>query len=79
MVAAHNDRAIALEQAGETEAALRGFERAAELAPNDPFVQANLASMLQRIGKAEQAAAVFRRVLELAPDFGRDSGLSPVR
>ncbi|MBM3324001.1 tetratricopeptide repeat protein, partial [candidate division WOR-3 bacterium] len=77
MVSAHNDRAIALDEAGEPEAALRGFQQAAELAPDDPFVHANLAAMLQRMGRAEQAAAAYRRALELNPDFGKDPDSHP--
>ena len=50
-------------------AAARFFERAAEVAPDDPVVQNSIAAMLFEQKKPDEALARFERVLELNPRF----------
>jgi tetratricopeptide (TPR) repeat protein len=42
--------------------------RAVELAPEDPYLRAELAELLRRLGQLEEAERQVRRALELAPD-----------
>ena len=49
--------------------ATRFFERAAEVAPDDPVVQNSIAAMLFEQKKPDEALARFNRVLELNPRF----------
>ena len=53
---------------GQTAQALRSFEHAAELAPNQPAVHFNRGNLFMQLGQFESALGSFRRAVELAPD-----------
>jgi tetratricopeptide (TPR) repeat protein len=57
-------------QEAQTEATLAvdAYERLAELVPDDPNVQLELAQAAQQTGDATAAIAAYERFLELAPD-----------
>lgn len=48
--------------------AYTNISKAAELAPNDPTIQANLGEVLLRQGKFDEAGKQFKKALELDPD-----------
>ena len=52
---------------GETEAALAAYAEAAELAPEDPYVRLEQASVLARSGRFVEAAAAVRIARKFAP------------
>jgi len=68
--AAANDfavgRMLALE--GSLPESLAQLRKAAQAAPQDPYVQLEVASVALRLGRVEDAAAGARRALSLAPD-----------
>ncbi len=49
-----------------TEAALNAYERAAQLAPDDPTIQTQLGQLYERVGRLDDAIAAYTRVLETA-------------
>ena len=57
-------------QDAQTEATLAvdAYEQLAELQPDDPNVQLELAQAAQQTGDATTAIAAYERFLELAPD-----------
>ena len=63
-------RVTAAFQDAQTEATLAvdAYERLAELVPDDPNVQLELAQAAQQTGDATTAIAAYERFLELAPD-----------
>lgn len=61
------DEGRALLRAGRDLDALRAFERAAWMAPNDPRIQWALANTLWRVGRGADAVPVYERVIELLP------------
>ena len=65
-----SDRVTSAFQDAQTEATLAvdAYERLAELQPDDPNVQLELAQAAQQTGDATRAIAAYERVLELAPD-----------
>ena len=58
--------------------AYTNISKAAELAPNDPTIQANLGEVLLRQGKLVEAGQQFKKALELDPD-SRDPGANRAR
>jgi tetratricopeptide (TPR) repeat protein len=52
---------------GDAPAAVRGFRRAIELAPNDPDLQFNLGNMLVQVGDGEGAESAYRASLRMDP------------
>ena len=50
---------------GQTEEALRYFELALELDPNEPLSLSNAAELLERAGRSEEAASLRRRLAEV--------------
>ena len=73
-----SDRVTSAYQEAQTQATLAvdAYERLAELQPDDPNVQLELAQAAQQTGDAARAIAAYERFLELAPD---DSNASIVR
>jgi tetratricopeptide (TPR) repeat protein len=65
-----NERATTAYQSAQQQAALAvdAYERLAELQPQDPNVQLELAQAAQQTGDATTAIAAYERFLELAPD-----------
>lgn len=61
------DEGRALLRAGRDLDALRAFERAAWMAPDDPRIQWALANTLWRVGRGAEAVPVYERVIELLP------------
>lgn len=61
------DEGRALLRAGRDLEALRAFERAAWMAPDDPRIQWALANTLWRVGRGVEAVPVYERVIELLP------------
>jgi Flp pilus assembly protein TadD len=53
---------------GDDAAALRHFQRSAELNPQDPIVWVNTGAVLRRYGKTDQAVTLFRKATEMAPE-----------
>ena len=64
---ASKQRANRLAFAGDFDAALPEFERAARLAPTDPEIQHNWGTVLLRRGDLEQAGRHFEKAIELNP------------
>jgi Tfp pilus assembly protein PilF len=73
-----SDRVTSAYQDAQTQATLAvdAYERLAELEPDDPNVQLELAQAAQQTGDAARAIAAYEKFLELAPD---DSNASIVR
>lgn len=73
-----SDRVTAAYQDAQTQATLAvdAYERLAQLEPDDPNVQLELAQAAQQTGDAARAIAAYEKFLELAPD---DSNASIVR
>lgn len=73
-----SDRVTSAYQDAQTQATLAvdAYERLAQLEPDDPNVQLELAQAAQQTGDAARAIAAYERFLELAPD---DSNASIVR
>jgi adenylate cyclase len=58
---------------GRHNEALKAYERALKLNPNDIFTHLSLAAQYAELGKDEQARAEVREVLGLHPQFSLDS------
>ena len=67
----HYALASALNDAGQREAALRGFRRALELEPDMAKAHTGLAQTLAGLNEHDQAIESFRRALELNPESAR--------
>ena len=61
-------RALAAARDGRPEEAVRGFEEALEIQPDNPGALVGLAEALSSAGKATQSDEVLNRALELAPE-----------
>ena len=70
--AAHNNRAIALAELGDTESALAGYERAVEADPSYAAARFNLGVLCDRLGDRDRALAELDEAARLDP-----SGASP--
>jgi tetratricopeptide (TPR) repeat protein len=64
----HARRGQALLAAGQDEAALEAFQRAAWMAPDDPRMHWAVGNVLWRLGRGEEAVTAYQRVIELLPD-----------
>jgi tetratricopeptide (TPR) repeat protein len=64
---ASKQRAKQFAIAGDFDAALAEFERAARLAPTDPEIEHNWGTVLLRRGDLEQAGSHFEKAIELNP------------
>lgn len=73
-----SDRVTSAYQDAQTQATLAvdAYERLAQLEPDDPNVQLELAQAAQQTGDAARAIAAYEKFLELAPD---DSNATIVR
>ena len=65
----HNDRGVSLYYRGALEAAVREFEKATELNPDQAESYNNLALSYSGLDRAEEAISNFSRAIELNPDF----------
>ena len=65
---AHNNLGLLLFQAGQTEEAIRHFQRAVELRPSSAHAHNNLANALRLEGRAREAAAHYEASLKSEPD-----------
>ena len=62
---------------GREQEGLRDLEKAAEVEPDDPNIQANLAIVLARMGRSQDAIRHYRNALVIYPDFvGAHFGIS---
>lgn len=67
IASSYADEGRALVRAGRDVDALRAFERAAWMAPDDPRIQWALANILWRLGRGADAVPVYERVIALLP------------
>jgi tetratricopeptide (TPR) repeat protein len=67
------DRALSLERAGDSTAALSLLWEAAGLAPSDPDIQNALGEALERIGALDAAVTAFRAAERARPGFRKAS------
>jgi len=58
----------ALAAKGDTDGAIRTFEKARQMRPNDPAPCLQLALLMERTGKQAQARPLYEQVLKLQPD-----------
>lgn len=63
----YRDIGAALEGKGELDQALRSYEQAAELAPEDAAVQHGLASVLFALGRKDEAISHYETAVRLSP------------
>lgn len=72
----HNDLAmIALRsKPPDLEEALRGFEKALALAPNEALVRFNVGTTLYQMGRVEEALPYHREAVRLAPNYAEAWG-----
>ncbi|MCA9753775.1 MAG: tetratricopeptide repeat protein [Gemmatimonadetes bacterium] len=61
-------RGLALQTAGQLDAARIAYERAREIAPDDPLAYNNLGNVERALGRPDEAVRAFRRAGELAPE-----------
>lgn len=59
--------AIALEKAGRLEKALKAYEAALRLLPDDPAITADLGSLAQKLGYLDLSEKLYRKHLALTP------------
>ena len=69
MFRAQSNLALAMHEAGEYEAARRGFERSLELNPLYSKTWSNLGLSYVQLGRTDEARLAFERALELRPDL----------
>lgn len=69
LAAAHNHRARALHNSGQSLQAVSVLRRAVELQDNYPEAWANLGLVLRATGAMEESVRAYRRAVELAPGF----------
>ena len=67
--AAHNNRAIALQKLGRTDAALAGFDRALTLNPDYAEAHNNRGELLRELGRPDAALRCFDAAIALDPDY----------
>jgi len=67
IASSYADEGRASLRAGRDVDALRAFERAAWMAPDDPRIQWALANILWRLGRGADAVPVYERVIALLP------------
>jgi protein O-mannosyl-transferase len=65
----HNNMGYVYQQEGNSEEAIREYERAIELKPNMLSSYNNLGSIYYSLGKNEEAIAVYKRLLEINPRY----------
>jgi tetratricopeptide (TPR) repeat protein len=70
-VAAALGLADAREQLGDTKGALRSYQRAVEVSPNDPEAHGNLGVAFAQRGLTERAIECYERALRIRPDDAR--------
>ncbi len=68
LVSAHVGMAQVYASEGKHELAMKEFQQALALSPDDAFVHANIGYQQYLDGKPKQAVASYRRAVELAPD-----------
>jgi tetratricopeptide (TPR) repeat protein len=68
-VEAHNEAAIALQNAGRHEEALGKCRQAASISPEDPRTHHIMGFILQTQGRFDEAVDSYRRAVSLNPDF----------
>lgn len=73
------NRATALDQLGQAQAALASYDRALELKPDFPEAWNNRGSLLDDLGRHQEALASYERALHLKPDFLRPALTRPTR
>lgn len=64
---AHNDLANLFVLAGQNESAEQAYQRALQLAPNNPATLFNLGLLRQQVDQLEEAEQLYRQVLEVDP------------
>jgi predicted O-linked N-acetylglucosamine transferase (SPINDLY family) len=69
VAAAHNNRAIALQQRGRIDAALAGFDQAIMLQPDYAEAYNNRGELLRGLGRIEEALLGFDKAIALNPDY----------
>jgi tetratricopeptide (TPR) repeat protein len=63
--------AMCQSEAGEYALAERSFRRALELAPDQPLLLVNLATLLRKVARVPEALVLFQRATEVAPQMGK--------
>jgi tetratricopeptide (TPR) repeat protein/predicted Ser/Thr protein kinase len=67
--AARNNLGVYYNTMGQHEEALREYQAAADLAPDEPSPLANIAYVLLQLGRFDEASTYVDRVLAMRPDF----------
>lgn len=68
---AHQLMAMCQSEAGEYALAEQSFRRALELAPGQPLLMLNLATLLRKVARVPEALVLYQRITEVAPQFGK--------
>lgn len=68
---AHQLMAMCQSELGEYALAERSFRRALELAPDQPLLLVNLATLLRKVARVPEALVLFQRATEVAPQMGK--------
>ncbi|GAB2496608.1 tetratricopeptide repeat protein [Arenimonas alkanexedens] len=68
---AHQLMAMCHSEAGDYWLAEQSFRRALALAPDQPLLLVNLATLLRKVARVPEALVLFQRATEVAPQFGK--------
>jgi protein O-mannosyl-transferase len=65
----HDNLGVVLKQHGRILEAMKEFERAVELDPNDPLALNNLATIYCSIGRRQECGALLQKATSIMPDY----------
>ena len=69
MAEAHNNLGLAYREEGKLEEAIRHYQRALVLRPDDAEAHYNLAEALLQLGRRDEATAHLTEALRIKPDY----------
>ncbi len=65
----HDNLGVVLKRHGHISEAMKEFERAVQLDPNDPLALNNLATIYCSIGRRQECGAFLRKAVNIKPDY----------